>query len=139
MIDALPLPARALRTACRGLRALIFAAASLLAPSVDAADATSPPDGSSSAEPAYRIVIDAPAPLKTIIERNVGLARWQTYADMTPELLERLSAEAREEIRNIAAAEGYFSAMVDVKVDGDAKPPLVTITLTPGEPTRIAA
>ena len=138
MIDALPLPARAPRTACRGLRALIFAAASLLAPSVDAADATPPSDGSGSTEPAYRVVIDAPSPLRSSIERNVGLARWQTYADMTPELLERLATEAREEIRNIAATEGYFSATVDIKVDGDAKPPIVTITVMPGEPTQIS-
>ena len=139
MIDALPAPTRSLRAACRRLRALIFAAALLLAPSVDAADATPPADGDSSAEPVYRVVIDAPAPLKTIIESGIGLARWQTFADMTPELLERLAAEAREEIRNIAAAEGYFSATVDVKIDGDAKPPVVTITLTPGEPTLITS
>jgi len=137
MIDTLPLPATVSRMAFRRLRALILAVAPLLAPSVDAADATPPTDGGASTEPAYRVVINAPSSLKTTIERNVGLARWQTYADMTPELLERLGAEAREEIRNIAAAEGYFSATVDIKVDGTAKPPIVTITLTPGEPTRI--
>jgi translocation and assembly module TamA len=131
------LPARVLRIACRRLRALIFAAAPLLAPSVDAAEAPKPSDGGAGEEPSYRVVIDAPSPIKTTIERNVGLARWQTYADMTPELLERLATEAREEIRTIAAAEGYFSAAVDIKVDGDAKPPVVTITVTPGEPTRI--
>src|SRR5262249_44932811 len=138
MIDALPPPARVLRIASRTLRALIFAAASLVTPSVGAADATSSSAGSGSREPAYRGVIDGPSPLATTIERNIGLARWQTYTDMTPELLERLAAEAREEIRNIAAAEGYFSAAVDIKVDGESKPPVVTITVTPGEPTRIA-
>ena len=138
MIDALPLPATISRIALRRLRALIFAAASLLATSVDAADAPPRSDGAST-EPAYRLVIDAPSALNTTIERSVGLARWQTYADMTPELLERLAAEAREEIRNIAAAEGYFSATVDIKVDSDAKPAIVTITVTPGEPTRIAS
>ncbi|HET7032870.1 MAG TPA: BamA/TamA family outer membrane protein [Casimicrobiaceae bacterium] len=138
MIDALPLPARVPRSACRWLRALILAAAPLLAPSVEAADAPPPSESGASKEPAYRVVIDAPSPLNTSIERNVGLARWQSYADMTPELLERLAAEAREEIRNIAAAEGYFSASVDIKVDGDAKPPVVTITVAAGEPTRIS-
>jgi translocation and assembly module TamA len=139
MIDALPLAATVPRIAFRCLRALLLAAAPLLAPSAEAADATPPSDGGASTEPVYRLVVDAPSPLRTTIERNVGLARWQTYADMTPELLERLAAEAREEIRNIAAAEGYFFATVDIKIDGDAKPPIVTITLTPGEPTRIAA
>jgi translocation and assembly module TamA len=82
-------------------------------------------------------VIDAPSPLKATIERNVGLVRWQTYSDMTPELLERLAREAEAEIRNIAAAEGYFSAVADVNVDSEEKPPVVTMTVTPGEPTRI--
>jgi len=137
MSDALPLSARTPRVAGRRLRALIFAVASLFAASVDASDTAAASDGGVSTEPSYRVVIDAPAPIKTTIERNVGLARWQTYADMTPELLERLAGEAREEIRNIAAGEGYFSANVDIKVDGDAKPPVVTITVAPGEPTRI--
>src|SRR5262249_15227484 len=135
--DALPLPAKVRRSARRRLRALIFAAAPLLAPSVGAADATLPSDGGGSKEPAYRVVIDAPSPLNTTIERNVGIARWQSYADITPELLERLSTEAREEVRNIAAAEGYFSAKVDIKVDEKAKPPVVTIAVNAGEPTRI--
>ncbi|MEO8304146.1 MAG: BamA/TamA family outer membrane protein [Betaproteobacteria bacterium] len=127
----------------RFLRALILAAATLLAASAGAAD---PPSvaaagGSAtvvSAEPAYRVVIAAPPTLKAAIERSVGLVRWQSYSDMTVDLLERLSREARDETRNVAAAEGYFSAGIDITIDRDAKPPIVTITVTPGEPTRVA-
>ena len=126
-----------LRISLRCLRALILTAVSLLAPSVQAADATDSPSEASADAPAYRVVIDAPSPLKATIERNVGLVRWQTYTDMTPELLERLAREAEAEIRNIAAAEGYFSAVADVNVDSEKKPPVVTMTVTPGEPTRI--
>jgi translocation and assembly module TamA len=135
-----PFTATPLRNSLRCLRALILTAAPLFAASVDAADTTADtPATGAAAEAAYRVVIDAPSPLKATIERSVGLVRWQTYADMTPDLLERLAREAEGEIRNIAAAEGYFSAKIDVAVDHGAKPPVVTMTVTPGEPTRITA
>ena len=138
IIVAVPITATPLRISLRCLSALILAAAPLLAASVEAADATPSSAAAATTEAAYRVVIDAPSSLKAIIERGVGLLRWQTYADMTPELLDRLAQEAQDEIRNIAAAEGFFSAHVDVKVDHDAKPSVVTITVTPGEPTRIS-
>ncbi len=138
IIVAVPMTATPSRISLRYLRALILTAALLLVPSVEAADATSSSTGAATTEAAYRVVIDAPSSLKAMIERGVGLVRWQTYADMTPELLDRLAREAQTEIRNIAAAEGYFSAHVEVKVDHDAKPPAVTITVTPGEPTQIS-
>jgi translocation and assembly module TamA len=136
-----PFTATPLRNSLRCLRALILTTAPLFAASVDAGDATADTlaTGPAAAEAAYRVVIDAPSPLKATIERSVGLVRWQTYADMTPDLLERLAREAEGEIRNIAAAEGYFSAKIDVAVDHGAKPPVVTMTVTPGEPTRITA
>lgn len=135
----MPLTATSLHNSIRFLRALILTAAPLFAPSVDAADATADATASEAgaAQAAYRVVIDAPSPLKATIERSVGLVRWQTYADMTPDLLDRLAREAQDEIRNIAAAEGYFSAKVEVTIDRSAKPPVVTMTVTPGEPTRI--
>ena len=138
IIVAVPITATPLRISLRCLNALILAAAPLLAASVEAADATPSSAAAATTEAAYRVVIDAPSSLKAMIERGVGLVRWQTYADMTPELLDRLAQEAQTEIRNIAAAEGYFSARVEVKVDHDAKPPVVTMTVTPGEPTRIS-
>ena len=53
--------------------------------------------------------------------RDVGLVRWQGYAEMTEDLLERLAREAIDETRGFAAAEGYFSAKIDVKIDRDAR------------------
>jgi translocation and assembly module TamA len=118
-----------------------LAAATLLAFGADAAD---PASGGTvaadiTAEPAYRVVINAPPALQPVIERSVGLVRWQTYADMTAELLDRLAREAIDEARDAAATEGYFSALVDISIDRSTKPVTVTLTVTPGEATRIAA
>ncbi len=68
--------------------------------------ATAPSPGSRS----YRVTVDAPSPLKETLLRDVGLVRWQGYAEMTDDLLERLAREAVDEARGMAAAEGYFSA-----------------------------
>ena len=81
-----------------------------VAPSSEAA-------GSPQSTLSYRVTVDAPSPLKETLMREVGLARWQGYSEMTEDLLARLAREAIEETRTFAAAEGYFSAAIDVKID----------------------
>jgi translocation and assembly module TamA len=106
----------------------------LLAADARAADAPGETPGE-----AYKLVVEAPSPLKETLLRDVGLARWQSYAAMTDDLLDRLAREAIDETRNAAAAEGWFSAAIDVTIDGRTKPPTVTLTVTPGEPTLITS
>lgn len=132
--------ATSVRRPLRGLAALALAAALLTGSAIaaDAADAEAAAAPAARA-PAYRLAIDAPKSLASAIERSVGLARWQSYADMTDELLDRLAREARDEAAAAAAAEGYFSARIDITIDRSARPAKVTLTATPGEPTRIAS
>ena len=65
--------------------------------------------------------------------------RWQGYAEMTVDLLDRLAREAVDETRNAAAAVGYFSAEVDVSIDRSADPVAVTLEVDAGAATRIAS
>jgi len=92
----------------------VLAAAYLAAGSARAADPA--PSAAAPAEPAYRVVIDAPPSLKAAVERSVGLVRWQTYGDMTVELMERLARDAQDEARGAADAAGYFSARIDIAI-----------------------
>jgi translocation and assembly module TamA len=87
---------------------------------------------------AYRVVIDAPSALKDTLQGELAIIRWQTYDEMNAELLERLANEAVEEARGVVAAEGFFSAAIDVEIDHGAKPATVTLKVVPGEPTRIS-
>jgi translocation and assembly module TamA len=103
----------------------------------DAPSAQQSTDGAAAS--VYRVVVDAPSPLKETLAREVGLVRWQTYADMTDDLLEALMREASEQTRNAAAAEGYFSAAVTVTIDRSSRPAVVTLAVVPGEPTRITS
>ena len=90
------------------------------------------------AEGPYRVEIDAPSDLRAPIAASLGLVRWQHWPDMNADIAERLAAEAVGEATNAAAAEGYFSASVDVAVDRSTRPTVYTVKVVPGEPTRIA-
>jgi translocation and assembly module TamA len=87
----------------------------------------------------YRVEVVAPPRLKATLERDVGLVRWQEYAEMTIDLFDRLAREAIEETRNAAAAAGYFSAEIDVRVDRSAEPVAVTLVVDTGAATRITS
>ncbi len=113
---------------------MTLAAASSLAADAGAVDAESMESAF-----AYRVTIDAPSPLKETLAHDVGLVRWQDYAEMTDELFGQLAREAIEETRNAAAAEGFFSPVVEVVVDRAAKPAKVTLAVKLGEPVRVTA
>ena len=86
----------------------------------------------------FRIVIDAPLALRNTLKNGLDLARWESYGDMTPELLEPLLAEAREQAREAAATEGYFSPKVDISVEGEQREQrVVHIKVDPGVPTHV--
>jgi translocation and assembly module TamA len=85
----------------------------------------------------YRVEIDAPSSVKGAVERSLDLVRWQTYAGLTPELLELLIADAKAQARDAASAQGYFSAVVSGALDDTTTPPTVRIRVEPGEPTLV--
>ncbi|MFO1316356.1 MAG: BamA/TamA family outer membrane protein [Burkholderiales bacterium] len=86
----------------------------------------------------YRVTVVAPAPVDATLRGAVDLIRWQEFADMTEDLFARLVREAVPQAREAAATHGFFSASVDVAVDRATQPATVTLTVVPGEPTRIA-
>src|SRR5215471_435808 len=137
IIATVPLAARPNRTLPERLVTLTIATTILLAADARAADAPGAPGEPPS--DAYKMVVDAPSPLKETLMRDVGLARWQAYAGMTEDLLDRLAREAIGETRNAAAAEGWFSAEIDVTIDRRTTPPTVTLSVTTGEPTLITS
>ena len=85
----------------------------------------------------YRVEIDAPSSVKAAVEGSVDLVRWQTYAGLTPELLELLIIDAKAQASDAAAAQGYFAAVVSGSLDNSTTPPTVRLRVEPGEPTRV--
>jgi translocation and assembly module TamA len=85
----------------------------------------------------YRVVIDAPSELRDTLENAVGLVRWQSYSDLTEDLLDLLARKAIAEAREAAATEGYFAAQVEIDIDPRETPWLVTLRVVPGAPTKV--
>jgi translocation and assembly module TamA len=85
----------------------------------------------------YRVKIVAPDPIAGTIAAAVDLVRWQDYADMTEELLDRLAREALPQAREAAATQGYFSAQVEIAIDRTTQPASITLTVDAGSPTRV--
>ncbi len=106
---------------------------------------TAAPGASPATVPArisYRVVIDAPADLRATLEQGLDLVRWQSFADMTEDVLERLMREAVDQVKQAAATDGYFSAGVDIAIApgaGPDAPRTLTVTVHPGEPTRVTS
>ena len=127
-------------------RLLAFTLATAAALSPLRADAQSPapePPGAAARPQAddtirYRVTIAAPAPVDATLRSAVDLVRWQGFADMTEDLFGRLAREAVAQASEAAATHGFFSAKVDLDVDRATTPVTVTLTVVPGEPTRIA-
>jgi translocation and assembly module TamA len=88
---------------------------------------------------AYRVEVVAPAPIKAAVERSLDLVRWQSYAEITPEFFDLLVADARAQARDVAAAQGYFSAAVTSDIDRSTTPETVRLRIEPGEPTTVAS
>ena len=91
------------------------------------------------ADPAkFRTEIEAPRELATALRENLELLRWQDYDALTPELLDSLVAQARQQAADIVATRGYFSPQITVDTaerDGER---VVHIAVAPGEPTRVS-
>ena len=87
----------------------------------------------------YRVVIEAPAPLRDTLAASVDLIRWQGYDEMTASLFDALVRRASDQAKEAAATEGFFSASVDVAVVRTTAPFTVTVRVTPGVQARVSA
>ena len=96
------------------------------------------PQSASSSTVHYRVVIDAPSEFDDVLRNSVDLVRWQSYADMTGDLFDRLARDAVDQSREAVSTQGYFTPAIDVDVDRKTQPITVTLHVKPGQPTRIS-
>ncbi len=121
------------------------AAPSQSAPATPASDA---PTSLVAAEPLnpeaapvhFRVVVDAPKPYEKMLEDGLDLVRWQNdqRQPITVPVLERLVEEARKAAAEALAADGYFKADVQTRIDRpSAKEAVVHIAVKPGTRTVV--
>ncbi|ACT47654.1 autotransporter assembly complex protein TamA [Methylotenera mobilis] len=85
----------------------------------------------------YQVEIEAPSPLKTLLENHLDIIKWRTNPRMSPSEWKRLSAEAPKQIKELLATEGYFSPEVSVQSTQNQLENLTTLSVNPGTPTVV--
>jgi translocation and assembly module TamA len=90
----------------------------------------------------YRVEIDAPRALASLLESTLDLVRWQSYEELTAPVLEELIREGIDQTKEAAAAQGYFNAHVDVALEQPATPDgeyTLRLKVEPGPPALVAS
>ncbi len=85
----------------------------------------------------FRTEIEAPKELAAALRANLDLVRWQDYDALTPELLEGLVVQARQQATEILATRGYFSPQVIARIEDREGARVVRIEVDPGPPTLV--
>jgi translocation and assembly module TamA len=85
----------------------------------------------------YEVRIDAPGPLRELLEKNLDLVRFRGSERIDREQLQRLVRVAPEQVRTLVATDGYYSPVVTATYDREAVKPVVQVKVEPGEPVRV--
>ncbi len=86
----------------------------------------------------YVVHVEAPDPLENLLTEFLDLVRYKDRDDINTEQLNYMVATAEEQVKNLAATEGYFSPKTTVRVDRAAQPPVVTVRVEPGPRTTVS-
>jgi len=87
----------------------------------------------------YEVRIEAPGPLRELLEKNLDLERFRGSDRIDREQLQRLVRVAPEQIKTLVATAGYYSPVVSATYDREAAKPVVQVKVEPGEPVRVDA
>ena len=87
----------------------------------------------------YDVTIDAPRPVRKLLEQHLDLARFADRDDITDDQFDFLITATPEQVRDLAATDGYFSPAVrtDVRTVGGKR--RVTLHVDPGPRTQVSS
>ncbi|WP_420473758.1 autotransporter assembly complex protein TamA [Noviherbaspirillum sp. ST9] len=82
--------------------------------------------------------IEAPKPLKELLEQFLDLARYEDREDLTREHLDFMVARTPDSVARLAATEGYFSTETKVDVREENGDTFIRVAVTAGPRTTIS-
>jgi translocation and assembly module TamA len=97
------------------------------------------PSATAAATIKYKVRIDAPAPLNTLLENNLDLVHYRGNARVDREQLRRLIRDAPEQVRTLVATAGYYAPTVSARLDEGSGGPTAVVTVAPGEPVLVGS
>jgi translocation and assembly module TamA len=86
----------------------------------------------------YKVRIEAPRPLKELLEENLDLLRWKGNPRLDLPQLQRLVKDAPEQIKTLVATEGYYTPTVSTSVDTSGEVPVARVQVEAGAPVTVS-
>ncbi len=88
-------------------------------------------------ERSYQVEIEAPPPLKTLLQKHLDIIKWRESPRMTPTEWQRLSLAATQNIKDLLATEGFFSPTITPELTQNNGVSITKFTVDPGSPVLI--
>lgn len=89
------------------------------------------------ARAAYEVRIEAPKPLRDLLERHLDLARYQDRKDITDDQLQYMVETIGEQVAKLTATEGYFVPKATAQLEGPPERRIVRVQVEAGPRTTI--
>lgn len=89
------------------------------------------------ARAAYEVRIEAPRPLRDLLERHLDLARYQDRKDITDDQLQYMVETIGEQVTKLTATEGYFVPKATAQLEGPPERRTVRVKVEAGPRTTI--
>ncbi|MDP1596005.1 MAG: autotransporter assembly complex family protein [Methylotenera sp.] len=85
----------------------------------------------------YQVEIEAPAPLKSLLQKHLEMIKLRDNPRMTPAEWQRLALSAPQNIKDLLATEGFFSPIITPLLTTQNIVSIATFTVEPGTPILI--
>ncbi|MDQ0143908.1 autotransporter assembly complex protein TamA [Cupriavidus necator] len=89
------------------------------------------------ARAAYKVEVEAPKPIREILEEHLDLARYKDRTDLSQDQFDYMVETVGEQVRALASTEGYFDPTTTARVDGTGDQRVVHVMVDPGARTLI--
>ena len=86
----------------------------------------------------YRVELSAPDPIRDLLTTHLDLMRYRSREDVHADQLDFMVATAADQVRDLAATEGYFSTSTDIRLDRGGAIPVVRISVSAGPRTTVS-
>lgn len=90
------------------------------------------------ASAAYRVQVEAPAPLHQLLTDFLDLVRYRDRTDLDNDQFTFMLSAVSQQVTALASTEGYFTPATVVRVEQNAGVTTVLLTITPGPRTMVS-
>lgn len=86
----------------------------------------------------YQVEITAPAPLKDLLQKHLDMLKWRNNPRMNPAEWQRLFSLAPQNIKDLIATEGYFSAKINPTLENQSGIYIAKFVVEAGAPVLVS-